>query len=52
LRTQFHPGSPKPIRGKVLRVMRRQPDGSLKFARDIAFTEGKDSATTVSQPRE
>ena len=28
--------NPKPMRGKVLRVMKRQPDGSWKFARVIA----------------
>lgn len=29
----------KPGRGKVLRVIKRQPDGSWKFARVIGFTE-------------
>jgi ketosteroid isomerase-like protein len=41
---------PKPMRGKVLRVMKRQPDGSWKFARVIAFNEPKESAAPMSSP--
>jgi hypothetical protein len=36
--------NPKPMRGKVLRVMKGQPDGSWKFARVIVFDENKESA--------
>jgi len=42
----------KPMRGKVLRVIKRQPDGSWKFARVIGFTEKLDSAAPVSAPCE
>src|SRR5207302_1860883 len=31
--------NPKAMRGKVLRVVKRQPDGSWKFARVVAFPE-------------
>jgi ketosteroid isomerase-like protein len=40
----------KPGRGKVLRVIKRQPDGSWKFARVIGFTEKLESAAPVSDP--
>ena len=42
--------NPKPIRGKVLRVMKRQPDGSWKFARVIVFDENNESAAPMSNP--
>ncbi len=42
--------NPKPMRGKVLRVMKRQPDGSWKFARVIVFNENKESAAAISDP--
>jgi ketosteroid isomerase-like protein len=42
--------NPKPMRGKVLRVMKRQPDGSWKFARVIVFDEPKESAAPMSDP--
>lgn len=44
--------SSKPGRGKVLRVMKRQPDGSWKFARVIGFTEKLESAAPISHPCE
>jgi len=37
-------------RGKVLRVMKRQPDGSWKFARVMGFPEKVESAAPVSHP--
>lgn len=40
----------KPIRGKVLRVMKRQPDGSWRFARVIVFDEKNESAAPMSNP--
>jgi ketosteroid isomerase-like protein len=42
--------NPKPMRGKVLRVMKRQLDGSWKFARVIVFNENKESAAPMSNP--
>jgi ketosteroid isomerase-like protein len=42
--------NPKPMRGKVLRVMKRQLDGSWKFARVIVFNEEKESAAPMSDP--
>src|SRR5438445_10335692 len=42
--------NPKPMRGKVLRVMKRQPDGSWKFARVIVFNEKNESAAPMSNP--
>jgi ketosteroid isomerase-like protein len=42
--------NPKPMRGKVLRVMKRQSDGSWKFARVIVFNEDKESAAPMSNP--
>jgi ketosteroid isomerase-like protein len=42
----------KPGRGKVLRVIKRQPDGSWRFARVIGFTEKTDSAAPMSHPCE
>jgi len=44
--------NPKPMRGKVLRVMKRQPNGSWKFARVIGFNEDKQAAAPMSQPCE
>ena len=44
--------SSKPMRGKVLRVMKRQSDGSWKFARVIGFNEDKQAAAPMSQPCE
>src|SRR6266480_1104695 len=44
--------NPKPMRGKVLRVMKRQPDGSWKFSRVIGFNEDKQAAAPMSQPCE
>jgi ketosteroid isomerase-like protein len=41
----------KPTRGKVLRVIKRQADGSWKFARVMGLTE-KASAAPMSHPRE
>jgi hypothetical protein len=42
----------KPGQGKVLRVIKRQPDDSWKFARVIGFTEPTPYAAPVSQPCE
>ena len=42
--------NPKPMRGKVLRVMKRQPDGSWKFARVIVFDEKNETAAPISNP--
>jgi len=39
-------------RGKVLRVIKRQPDGSWKFARVIDFPEELPSAAPMSHPCE
>ena len=44
--------NPKAMRGKVLRVIKRQPDGSWKFARVVAFPEKIDSAAPMSHPCE
>ena len=41
---------PKPMRGKVLRVMKRQPDGSWKFSRVIVFDEKNETAAPISNP--
>jgi ketosteroid isomerase-like protein len=41
---------PKPGRGKVLRVMKRQPDGSWKFARVMSFPEKNEAAAPMSAP--
>lgn len=41
-------GMPKPIRGKVLRVIKRQPDGSWRFARVMAVVDEKESGTQIS----
>ena len=43
-------GESKAGRGKVLRVIKRQPDGSWKFARVIGFPEKEASAAPMSQP--
>lgn len=43
---------PKPARGKVLRVMKRQSDGSWKFARVVGFPEKVESAAPMSHPCE
>jgi ketosteroid isomerase-like protein len=42
--------SRKPMRGKVLRVIKRHPDGSWKFARVIVFEEPNESAAPMSDP--
>ena len=42
--------NPKPMRGKVLRVMKRQPDGSWKFSRVIVFDEKNETAAPISNP--
>ena len=42
--------TPRPMRGKVLRVMKRQPDASWKFARVIVLEEPKESAAPMSEP--
>ena len=39
-------------RGKVLRVIKRQPDGSWKFTRVMDFEEKNDSAAPMSHPCE
>ena len=44
--------NPKPMRGKVLRVMKRQPDGSWKFARVVGYPEKLESAAPMSNPCE
>src|SRR5438045_4366650 len=44
--------NPKPMRGKVLRVMKRQTDGSWKFARVMGYNEDKQAAAPMSQPCE
>jgi ketosteroid isomerase-like protein len=38
------------MRGKVLRVLKRQPDGSWKFARVMGFPEKVDSAAPMAHP--
>jgi ketosteroid isomerase-like protein len=40
----------KPMRGKVLRVIKRQPDGSWKFARVMALVDERESAPPISDP--
>ena len=40
----------KPGRGKVLRVIKRQSDGSWKFTRVIGFPETVDSAAPMTHP--
>jgi len=42
----------EPVRGKVSRVMKRQPDGSWKFARVMGYTEKLKSAAPTSNPCE
>jgi ketosteroid isomerase-like protein len=42
--------NPKPMRGKVLRAMKRQPDASWKFARVIVFDENNETAAPISNP--
>jgi ketosteroid isomerase-like protein len=42
----------KPGRGKFLRVIKRQPDGSWKLARLMGFPETVDSAAPMSHPCE
>jgi ketosteroid isomerase-like protein len=44
--------TPHAMRGKVLRVIKRQSDGSWKFARVIDFPEKVDSAVPMSHPCE
>ncbi len=43
---------PKPVHGKVMRVMKRQSDGSWKFARVMGFPEKDPAAAPVSHPCE
>jgi ketosteroid isomerase-like protein len=43
---------PKPGRGKVLRVMRRQANGSWKFARVVVVPDDAESAAPMSHPCE
>ena len=45
-------GSPKAkvIHGKVLRVIKRQSDGSWKFSRVMAFVDAKESAAPTLEP--
>ena len=38
------------IRGKVLRVLRREPDGSWKFSRVMVFAEPDSSAAPMRHP--
>src|SRR5215472_5395114 len=38
----------KPMHGKVLRVIKKQPDGSWKFARVMAFVDKAESAVPIS----
>jgi ketosteroid isomerase-like protein len=45
-------GDSKPERGKVLRVIKRQQDGSWKFARVMVFTEKLESAAPLTHPCE
>jgi ketosteroid isomerase-like protein len=45
-------GDAPAVRGKVMRVIRRQPDGSWKFVRVIAFTEKSNSAVPLTHPCE
>ena len=45
-------GQDKPMRGKVSRVMKRQPDGSWKFARVMGYPEKLESAAPMSSPCE
>jgi ketosteroid isomerase-like protein len=40
----------KAFRGKVLRVIKRQPDGSWKFARVMAVVDENESAAPMSEP--
>jgi ketosteroid isomerase-like protein len=42
--------TPRAMRGKVMRVMKRQSDGSWKFARVIVFDEKNESAAPMSDP--
>jgi ketosteroid isomerase-like protein len=42
----------KPMRGKVSRVMKRQQDGSWKFARVMGYPEKLESAAPMSNPCE
>jgi ketosteroid isomerase-like protein len=42
----------KPGRGKVLRVLKRQPDGSWKFTHVMSFTEELESAAPIAHPCE
>ena len=43
-------GKTETSQGKVMRVMRRQRDGSWKFARVMGFPEANASAAPVSRP--
>lgn len=42
----------KPGRGKVLRVLKRQPDGSWRFTHVMSFTEQRQSAAPITHPCE
>jgi ketosteroid isomerase-like protein len=42
----------KPGSGKAIRIMKRQPDGSWKFAEVAAFPEPSDSAAPIKNPCE
>ncbi len=45
-------GDAKAIRGKVLRVIKRQPDDSWKFTRVIGFIDNQDAAVPLAHPCE
>ena len=38
------------IRGKVMRILKRQPDGAWKFARVMGFVERNESAAPLTNP--
>ena len=44
--------NPKPERGKVLRVMKREPDGEWKFTHVIGVVDKTDSAAPMKKPCE
>lgn len=43
---------PKPMRGRVLRVMKREPDGEWKFTHVIGIVDKTDSAAPMKHPCE
>ena len=45
-------GHDKPMRGKVSRIMKREADGSWKFARVMGYPEKLESAAPMSSPCE